>query len=174
MFWLLIQKLYKYKNRWKSKTSNLLSNSITIPSQLMQSHKYIMQADTKENLLVWTKAWTPASTTTRSQWVKFLPPNKTNFRSFKPPAEWTLMTNNIIKTILTKVLMSEESKEVDKWSQGIIEEEAMLWVSSSRYIRTLERSLKGSLPALISLIITVNYLKRKLLKWTGCSSKTIW
>jgi len=40
----------------------------------------------------------------------------------------------------------------------------MLWVSSSRYTRTLERSLKVSLPALISLIITVNYLKRKLLK----------
>ena len=66
-----------------------------------------------------------------------------------------------------------EAQEVDKWSQGIIEEEAMLWVNRSSYTNRPERSLKVSLPASTSMTITVNYLKRKLHKWTGYSSKTI-
>lgn len=141
-----------------------------IQCRLMLSHRCIMQADTRENLQAWIKVWTPASTTTRSQWVTFLLPNKTNSRNFKPPVEWRLMSNNIIKIISTKVLMSE-AQEADKWSQGITEEEAMLLVSS--YTNRPERSLKGSSPALISMIITVSFLKRKLHKWTGSSSKTI-
>ena len=50
---------------------------------------------------------------TRSKWVTFPLPNKTNFKKSKPPVELRMMSNYIIKIISTRVLMSE-AQEVDK------------------------------------------------------------